>query len=64
MMLIMAPKPGQGNGQLDRIHPIESCRKSTATRRQNFKASKQVSFEKPCEFEELCDKVGKVTLEA
>ena len=58
LMLSMAPKPGQDSAQLDQIKPVGSPdKKSGALRRHDFKANKQVSFEEPCEFEDLSDKV-------
>lgn len=56
----MAPRPGQDSAQLDHIQRGDTPNKKSVApwKRLQYKVQKQVSFEEPCEFEDLNDEVG------
>lgn len=56
----MAPRPGQDSAQLDHIQRGDTRNKKSVApwKRLQYKVQKQVSFEEPCEFEDLNDEVG------
>lgn len=60
MLINMAPRPGQDSAQLDHIQRGDTRNKKSVApwKRLQYKVQKQVSFEEPCEFEDLNDEVG------